>query len=120
MGWFARMNTPHHEATKLLPSSSDEESLQFPVDDVDGGDVGMDLSNAVNMIQGISSPQPNESKDVSSVSSNTPKGTPKKASPLRISTDLSDFPCTDIPSLDEGISMHFWMNLRPSECLSCL
>ena len=99
------MNTSQHESAKLLPSSSDEESLQFPVDDVEGEDVGISLSNTVSMLlsKGMSSSPSNGSRDASSVANKTSKGTPNKASPLRLSTDASDFPCTGIPKLDKGI-----------------
>lgn len=97
------MSTPHPEASKLLPSSSDEESLQFHVDDVEAGDDEIDLSNTINMLhsKGMSSPRLNESNDTSNISKES-KVTPKNASPLRLSVDQFDFPCTGIPRLDKG------------------
>lgn len=99
------MSIPHPEASKLLPSSSDEEGLQFHVDDVEAGDDGIDLSNTVNILhsKGMSSPRSNESNDALPANKES-KVAPKNASPLRLSVDQFDFPCTGIPGLDEGNS----------------
>lgn len=96
------MGNTRPESTKLLPSSSDDENLQFHVDEVDTGDTAIDLANPVSMLlsKGAPSPRPNESKDVPN--NRTPKVTPNHASPLRLPTEQSDSPCTGIPKLDEG------------------
>ena len=97
------MSNTRPESAKLLPSSSDEDNLQFQVDDVDAGDTVIDLANPVSMLlsKNVPSPRPNESKDLPNTSK-SPKVTPNHSSPLRLSTDQSEFPCTSIPKLDEG------------------